>query len=335
MVLSNLNKARLIEKVHVELEEHYPMYDRETMQQVARTYLDCVDKKGFVFDFDQAWQWAGYSTKGNSKRILLGTKGKLNLQEGVDYKIELTCAGKALIPLEGKEKNAYPVGLGTFPRGKNGGQNREKIMLTLRCLNQFALAAHTPQGQCLRDVVLAIIRLMKQFMNEVQSGKVRIVRPEHADARVVKRLKVCDTQKALMKEVVSKDPSFGRLCGKINGVTNKAVTGRYKYETAALLNKHPKQVNARDWMSPTQLVFAEAIEMLSKEKIRSSNSEPLQVHSDVAEKVMKNIKDDVQGPISEVPLNVNNARKTMALEDKPQDRGKNLNTINNYFFKVF
>ena len=268
MVLSNLNKARLIEKVHVELEEHYPMYDRETMQQVARTYLDCVDKKGFVFDFDQVWQWAGYSNKRDAKRILTGSRGKLDLKEGVDYI-------NSAKPNQGAENTKTLLTQLTHGGARAGsGRKSEKTMLTARCLNQFVFASHTPQGQCLRDVVLAITRLMKQFMNEVKNGKVRIVRTEHADAPVVKRLKVCDSQKALMKEVVSKDPSFGRLCGKINGVTNKAVTGRYKYETAALLNKHPKQVNARDWMSPTQLVFAEAIEMLSKEKIRSSNSEP-------------------------------------------------------------
>ena len=74
--------------------------------------------------------------------------------------------------------------------------------------------------------------------------------------------------------------------------------------------------------------------MLSKEKIRSSNSEPLQVHSDVAEKVMKNIKDDVQGPISEVPLNVTNARKTLEIEDKKEEKEEKvkINTITNYFF---
>lgn len=233
MALSTQNKTRLLEKVNDEMEEHYPMYDRETMEQAARTYLDCVDKEGFVFDFDQAWQWAGYSNKSNSKRILLGTKGKLNLREGVDYKIEhASPMGSIKNP---PDQTSAPPGSIKIQGGKHGGDRKsEKIMLTARCLNQFALAAHTPQGQCLRDVVLAIIRLMKQFMNEVQSGQVRIVRTEHADARVVKRLKVCDTQKALMKEVVSKDPSFGRLCGKINGVTNKAVTGRYKYETVSL-----------------------------------------------------------------------------------------------------
>jgi hypothetical protein len=81
------------------------------------------------------------------------------------------------------------------------------------------------------------------------------------------------------------------------------------------------------------LVFAEAIEMLSKQKISNSNSDPLQVHSDIAEKVVQNIKEEIQGPIAEQPLSLNNTRKTLALQNKPTEETKN-NTINNYFFKI-
>lgn len=336
MALSTRSKTRLIEKVHEEMEEHYPMYDRQTMEQAARTYLDCVDKEGFVFDFDDAWKWAGYSRKDASLRILKGTRGTLNLQEGVDYKIELASATAAI--KNSSDQLAPPTGGINFQRAKHGGDRKsEKIMLTARCLNQFALAAHTPQGQCLRDVVLAIIRLMKQFMNEVRSGQVQIFRSERADTRVVKRLKVCDTNKALADEISKKNPSFGGLYGQIHGVTNKATTGRYKYETARLLGKEPKQVNARDYMTPTQLASAELIEMISAEKIRNSDKNPLEVHTDVAEKVMKNIKEDVQGPIAPEPLKLRDARKTALLEDKPEEEKpvvQHVNTINNYFFKI-
>ena len=67
-------------------------------------------------------------------------------------------------------------------------------------------------------------------------------------------LKVCDTQKALMKEVVSKDPSFGL-----------------------------------SWFLPRPLKCCQRRKL---------------------DLLILN-----QGPISEVPLNLNNARKTMALED--------------------
>lgn len=340
MALSTRSKKNLIEKVHEEMEEHYPMYDRETMEQAARTYLDCMDKEGFVFDFDRAWQWAGYGKKGDAKDKLTGRRGKLNLQEGVDYKIELASATAEI--KNSSDQLASATAEATFKGVKHGGQNQEKIMLTARCLNQFALAAHTPQGQCLRDVVLAIIRLMKQFMNEVQSGQVRIVRTASADTRNVKRIKVCDTNKALAEEISKKNPSFGGLYGQIHGVTNKATTGRYKYETARMLGKDPKQVNARDYMTPAQLVFAEAIEILSAQKIRESDDNPLAVHIDVAEKVMANIKKDVQGPIADEPLKLRKARKMDAIQDiekKDEEKQENViqhvNTINNYFFKAY
>ena len=372
---------RVIAALHGEMEETYPVYDRETMEQAARTYLDCVDREGFVFDFDLAWRWAGYSTKGNALRILKGTRGHLNLQEGVDYKIELARPAEIknssdnLIRADAEIKNQgakhggeiknspdnviYPDGeikkQGAKHRGeiknspdnliypdgemkkqgaKHGGDRKsEKITLTAKGMNQFALAAHTPLGYCLRDVVLATSRILKHLMKEVQSGRVRIVRCHQGDERAVKRLKVCDTNKALMQEVASHNPSY---CGRINGATNKATTGRYKYETARLLGKKPKEVNARDYMTPTQLASAELIEMLSREEITSNpGQDALMVHTDVANKVMHNIKDKVQGRIADEPLKLRNARRSMLdIENKQPSAPQIANTINNYFAPV-
>jgi hypothetical protein len=85
--------------------------------QVARMYLDCIDKEGFVFDFDLAWSAAGYSTKGNAKRVLL----RAPFVEGQHYTIT-TAVGR------GKQ---------------NGGQNKENIMLTRKALRMFILATKT------------------------------------------------------------------------------------------------------------------------------------------------------------------------------------------------
>ncbi len=347
---------RVIAALHGEMEETYPVYDRETMEQAARTYLDCVDREGFVFDFDLAWRWAGYSNKGNALRILKGTRGHLNLQEGVDYKIELARPAEIknspdnLIRADGEIKKQgakhggeiknspdnviYPDGEIKKQGAKRGGDRKsEKITLTAKCMNQFALAAHTPLGYCLRDVVLATSRILKHLMKEVQSGRVRIVRCHQGDERAVKRLKVCDTNKALMQEVASHNPSY---CGRINGATNKATTGRYKYETARLLGKKPKEVNARDYMTPTQLASAELIEMLSREEITSNpGQDALMVHTDVANKVMHNIKDKVQGRIADEPLKLRNARRSMLdIENKQPSAPQIANTINNYFAPV-
>lgn len=329
--MENINE-RVLAALHEEMEETYPMYDRETMERAARTYLDCVDREGFVFDFDLAWQWAGYSRKDAALRILKGTRGHLNLQEGVEYKIEKLYATGGIRKISGEV--VPPTGGITNQRGKNGGDRKtEKIMLTAKGMNQFALAAHTPLGYCLRDVVLATSRILKHLMEEVQSGRMKIVRCNQGEERAVKRLKVCDTNKALMQEVSVRNPAY---CGRVNGVTNKATTGRFKYETAKLLGKKPKEVNARDYMTPTQLAAAELIEILSRDEINNNPSQDsLVVHTDVANKVMYNIKDKVQGHIADEPLKLYNARRSMSIEDKKPAVIKQtitkVNTMNNYF----
>jgi hypothetical protein len=52
----------------------------QLVEHITRVYRDAADKKGFMLDFDDAWEWAGYSRKANAKRVL--TRGFV---EGTDY----------------------------------------------------------------------------------------------------------------------------------------------------------------------------------------------------------------------------------------------------------
>lgn len=330
-------------------------YHAENARRVLKTYYHAIDKKGFVFDFDVVWPWAEYSTKGNAKAVIKGVKNKDGswrtkplLRENIDYQV--TRLG--LI----SEESGIKI------KGKRGGDRKtEKIMLSARGFSQFALSARTPAGQILRDVVFSAMRIMKQLQEAVQAGTHRIVRvrPDGddmaADVRGAKRLKVCESTKALMREMVDTDPEYARLCGRINGETNKAATGRYKYELAKELGKPAKHVNARDYMTPAQLAVAEAIEIISREEVKTTE-DPFAAHKDICTRLVANIKDKLHGRIAEEPLRLREARKaTNALEaphevagqkkkkrvavaKKVQDQSTHnhnhnrANTINNYFF---
>ena len=316
---------QILTSLHEEMSMIHSDYDKNMVVEIAKVFFDAVDKQGFVFDFDLAWKWAGYLRKGHAKDVLVGKRKNLGLKEGVDYKI--------LISADAEIRN----------KGENGGDRRsEKIMMTSRCFCQFALAAGTTNGQILRDVVIALTRLMKSLVVAVQTGTHKIVRVEQGDTRANKRLKVCDTQKALMQEVVCKNPDFARFCGRINGETNKAVTGSYKYETARMLNKPSRSVNARDYMTPEQLSAAELVEMLSREAIEESggNIDPLALHTSICNDVVANIRERLHGKRAPAPLNLRLARAEQRI-DQIEDRvkvventqQKNVNTINKYFGK--
>jgi hypothetical protein len=254
--------------------------------QVARMYLDCIDKEGFVFDFDLAWRAAGYSTKGNAKRVLL----RAPFVEGQHYTITTAVGQMGQTTEAGQtQETAYQPG-GASLQGENssvqhGGQNREFIRLTANGMGQFCLSAQTERGRMLRDFVMQLTLGFKRFAAAVQAGEIE-VRRRVVDTRDAKRLKACDTQKLLMVAASATGDGPRMNAGdyaRINGVTNKIVTGRYKHELAKELGKPASSVNARDYMRPVQLTAVSIIEELSAERMQKDpQADPVEVHKATA-----------------------------------------------------
>lgn len=251
----------------------------EEFTQVARMYLDCIDKEGFVFDFDLAWRAAGYSTKGNAKRVLL----RAPFVEGQHYTVT-TAVGQ----MGRARETAYQPG-GALSQGENtsvqnGGQNRELIQLTAIGMGQFCLSAQTERGRMLRDFVMQLTLGFKRFAAAVQAGEIEVRRVStEQEARGSKRLKVCESQKHLMQAAHGHEGLNAGVYARINGVTNKVVTGRYKHELARELGKPPASVNARNYMDRAQLCAVELLEEISAGRMRGSpDADPLVVHTDAA-----------------------------------------------------
>ena len=113
---------------------------------VAITTLDTAfqgiaqSQEMFPVDFEQAWKWIGYSTKGNAKRGVLST-----LIAGVDY---------SLIT-------------GDKQKGR-GGHNAEVIRLSVDGFKQFCMMAKTERG---REVRLHYLELSAQDSSTLPAPK--------------------------------------------------------------------------------------------------------------------------------------------------------------------
>ena len=285
-----------MEVVHTAIEFVQEMYidkcvavDRFTI--LAKKYIDSIDKTGFLFCFDDAWQLAGYSTKGSAKKVLL------RVLTHDEYKIVRTGEIDNGTFEFKNNKLAYLSDQATL-QGKStmvqhGGQNREIIKLTAKGLGQFALAAQTENGRMLRDFLMQLIIGFKRFTNAVASGEIEVRRrePPPGAERDAKRLKVTESQKTLMNAVHERPGLNAGDYARINGITNKVVTGRYKYELAKELALPASSVNARDYMSPVQLVGAEFLEMVSAEHLQKNpGADALEVHEEVAQSFHANFK---------------------------------------------
>lgn len=91
----------------------------------------------FPVDFDQLWQWVGFSTKGNAKRVL-----EANFSEA-DFEVLII-----------SDKNPA------------GGRPSEAIRLTLDAAKSFAMLAQTEVGKQVRTV---FIEIEKQYRASLQA----------------------------------------------------------------------------------------------------------------------------------------------------------------------
>lgn len=101
-------------------------------------------------------------------------------------------------------------------------------MLTARCFLQFALAAQSDQGVMIRDFAFQMITGVKRLGEAIERGEVELRRTPAPDTRQPKRLKTCDSNKALMR-VIHETGASGDVYAKINGETNKVGSSWMKH----------------------------------------------------------------------------------------------------------
>lgn len=150
-------------------------------------------------------------------------------------------------------------------------------MLTPQCFLKFCLLARTSEGDVLRDFVFVLIRGVKALGAAIQRGEVELRRTgdNHTgddDSRPLKRLKACESQKGLTAMLKAQGVTGGAVYARINGETNKAVTGLYKGELAKELGLRGSQVNARDYMTKAQLAALELVEVCSAEALNTTGA---------------------------------------------------------------
>jgi phage anti-repressor protein len=83
----------------------------------------------FPVDFNEAWQWVGYSTKGNALRKLQN-----DFEPGIDF-----CLSEMISKKQG-----------------SGGYNEISYFLTTDCFKSFCMMAGTPKGKEVRKYYLKI-----------------------------------------------------------------------------------------------------------------------------------------------------------------------------------
>ena len=269
--MTSISDVRTIELVN----SLQPRSDEERAMMLWMAEQIQQEKRGnsFPVSFDEAWKRLGCSNKQNAKRVLVG----LELDEGGQYEIQyFALNGNRLNTLEIDQiKNDLVLG---------GARWREEIFLSVDGFDEFAMAVN----KSARRVFARLKKGVFELGAAIQRGEVELKHTTPEDSRPSKRLKACESQKGLTAALKSNGVGSGAMYARINGETNKAVTGLYKGELAKELGLRGAQVNARDYMTKMQLSALELAELASAEVLNAEgfSGDPLEAHKAVLESII-------------------------------------------------
>ena len=127
----------MVEKV----QQNFNTYEQQMFISSFYCYLNYDDKRDFIIDLDNIWQWIGFGQKVNAKRVL-----EKNFIENTDYKISLCQLAK--------QKDA------------RGGHNKEVIMLTINTFKRFCLKAGTKKSDEIHEYYIKMEKTLQEVVME-------------------------------------------------------------------------------------------------------------------------------------------------------------------------
>jgi hypothetical protein len=147
--LSKLDKTyqdNLINKIKGEFTEE----EQKIFVSSFFCYLNFNPLTDFVIDFDNVWNWCGYSRKDHAKRVL-----EKHFIANTDYKIE----------------NFAPEVSGA--KENRGGSNKEKITLNIRTFKKYCLKSDTEKSNEIHNYYIKLEEILQDLLLQ-QTDELRL-----------------------------------------------------------------------------------------------------------------------------------------------------------------
>jgi hypothetical protein len=144
--ISKLSKAynnKLINKI----KDNFTGFEQQLFVSSFYCYLNYDKNIDFVVDLDNVWKWLGFQQKYNAVRML---EKYFNLD--LDYKTAPQVGG-AVFETENNIK-------------KNGGQNKQTILLTIKCFKSLCLKAQTKKASEIHEYYMKMEDVLHQIVEE-------------------------------------------------------------------------------------------------------------------------------------------------------------------------
>ena len=146
--LSNNYQGKFIQKI----QENFTDLQQKLVVASFYCYLNYNSKTDFVIEMGDIWKWLGFSRKEHCKVVL----EKHFIQE-IDYKI--------LSNEIHEKKTATEVAVAVLLK-QNGGQNKEKIVMTINTFKKLCLKSNTKKADEIHDYFIKLEETFQEIINE-------------------------------------------------------------------------------------------------------------------------------------------------------------------------
>jgi anti-repressor protein len=194
----------------------------EFSQELALSLIQSA--KPFPIDFDEGWQWLGYSSKHKAKEKL-----KRNFEEKIDFEV------------------FTHLGENPTHRGVRVGRPAEKIFLSIDCFKSLGMMAGTSKGKEVRSYFLKCERIAKQAVEIIPAQ-------ERELERLKLELDLAKTQERLMLTTSAIATMHGtQMVALILGSPDAVIPIPERVETLVAVDNRGRAIASFDGLSITYL----------------------------------------------------------------------------------
>jgi len=137
-------------KLLIKIKETFTNFEQQLFINSFYCYLNYNNSNDFVIDLDNIWKWLGYSIKHNAKTTI-----EKFFKENIDYKI---IYNNKLAP-EGPGASCKTI-------NNHGGNNRQIIMLNVKCFKSLCLKSRTDKANQIHDYYIKLEELINKTIEE-------------------------------------------------------------------------------------------------------------------------------------------------------------------------
>jgi len=211
--LSNTYNNKLLNKI----KENFTSFEQQLFIGNFYCYLNYDKNIDFVVDLDDIWKWLGFNQKYNAKYLL-----EKYFTLDIDYKIAPEVGGavltinKKLAPegsgasLEEDRGAVLTINKKTAPEGsgavleksvkQNGGQNKQTIMLTIKCFKSLCLKAQTKKASEIHEYYIKLEETLHEIVEE-ETTELKLQLEQKDNIILEKEIVIKNTKKENQKAV--------------------------------------------------------------------------------------------------------------------------------------